>query len=292
MKKIVLAIMGCTWVALSVLAADPSALTPATPATPATPGQPASSFTPSQKEEIGKVCADYLLEHPDVLIKASQKLQENEMQAMQQKLLTAVLANKESLLNDKDAPMTKPKNAKVAVIEFFDYQCAYCHKVFPELEKVMKNNPNVQFIFKEFPIFSERWEASKYAAQMGFAVYKLGGIEAYLKYHNALFSSGKQEGQLTVDDVNKCATQAGVDLTKAKVQAAQDEKLVTEGLKSGMKMGFQFTPVFVVLPLIGATEDNTTVVPGYAPEQALQDAIKKAGGTNAAAPAPQPNGSN
>ncbi|OGO91217.1 MAG: hypothetical protein A3F10_01990 [Coxiella sp. RIFCSPHIGHO2_12_FULL_42_15] len=258
MKKAMVAAAVCLFTVMSAVAAD--------------------SFTPQQKDEIGKIASDYLIEHPEVLIKVSQKLQQKQMQAMQQRLLQSVLANKDILLNDKNTPMIKPAGANVAVIEFFDYQCAFCHKVFSEYEQIMKNNPNVMYVFKEFPIFSERWAASKYGAEMGYAVYQLGGYNAYLKYHHAIFSSGKEEGKLTVDDINHFAKQSGVDINKAKAQAGKDAGLVTDTLKFGMSLGFEFTPVFVIMPLDGANDQNTTVIPGYADQKTLQDAINKAAG--------------
>lgn len=259
MKKIVMALAVSLFALTSAVAAD--------------------AFTPQQKEEIGKISSDYLLEHPEVLIQVSQKLQQKQAEAMQQKLLQGVLAQKDQLLGDKNSPMKKPADAKVAVIEFFDYQCVFCHKIFPELEKLMQNNPDVMFIFKEFPIFSQRWAASKYAAEMGLAVYQLGGYDAYIKYHHAVFSSGKDEGKLTVDDVNRFAQEAGVNLNKAKAQAGKNADLVVNTLKFGAEIGLQFTPVLVVMPIHGANDKNTTVIPGYTNMNTLQNAVNKAGGT-------------
>ena len=60
--------------------------------------------------------------------------------------------NQAALLNDADTPAFGPENARVAVIEFFDYQCIHCSSVAPELEKVMKTHPDVRYVFKEWPI--------------------------------------------------------------------------------------------------------------------------------------------
>ena len=37
---------------------------------------PAATFTPEQEARIGKIAADYLVAHPEVLLQASQKLQQ------------------------------------------------------------------------------------------------------------------------------------------------------------------------------------------------------------------------
>ncbi|MFZ9036398.1 MAG: thioredoxin domain-containing protein [Francisellaceae bacterium] len=205
--------------------------------------------------------------------------QKNMMAEKNKQETAGVLANQKMLLDDAKTPTVGPKDAKVAVIEFFDYQCVFCHKMAPAIEKIMENNPNVKYIFKEFPIFGQRWEASQYAAEMGIAAYMLDGSETYLKYHNAVFASGKDEGKLTKADVNKAATQAGIDVTKA--QALITSKKVKEDIASDMALGMSKlnimgTPYVIVMPTSGADAGNITVIPGYAQEKDVQAAIDKA----------------
>ena len=203
------------------------------------------------------------------------------MVAQESKQVNSVLQNATALLSNIQTPTVGPKDAKVAVIEFFDYQCVFCHKVAPIMEKVMDANPNVKYIFKEFPIFGQRWEASQYAAEMGVAAYMLNGAEGYLKYHNAIFAAGVDEGKLTVKDINNVAKKVGMDVTKA--ESLIKEKKVTENIAADMKLGFdklgiQGTPAIIVMPLTGATTANTTVIPGFAAQSAIQSAIDKAQG--------------
>ncbi len=102
---------------------------------------------------MGEIAAEYLVAHPEVLVAVSQKLQE-------QQFAVRVMDNQAALLNDADTPAFGPENARVAVIEFFDYQCIHCSSVAPELEKVMKTHPDVRYVFKEWPIFGDRWKNS------------------------------------------------------------------------------------------------------------------------------------
>ncbi len=210
-----------------------------------------------------------------------QAFQQQLINQQQQKQVAGVLKSADTLLNSQHAPTVGPKNAKVAVIEFFDYNCMFCSKIAPVVEKVMDENPNVKYIFKEFPIFGQRWESSQYAAEMGLAVYQLKGAEAYIKYHNGVFATGNDEGKLTVADVKKAAAQAGVDVTKA--ESVMKDKNITGIIKSDMDLGFtqlgiQGTPAIIVMPTSGANAQNTTVIPGFAPKASIQAAIDKAQG--------------
>lgn len=52
-----------------------------------------ADFTPAQQEAIGKIAADYMLQHPEILVQVSQKLQAKQADQQQQETLSAVLAN-------------------------------------------------------------------------------------------------------------------------------------------------------------------------------------------------------
>lgn len=218
---------------------------------------------------------------PEQMQSIMQVFQKNLMTTQETKQVTSVLDNAKALLSNEQTPTIGPEDAKVAVIEFFDYQCVFCHKVAPVMEKIMDANPNIKYIFKEFPIFGQRWEASQYAAEIGIAAYMLNGAEGYLKYHNAVFATGIDEGKLKISDINDAAKKVGIDVVKA--ESLIKEKKVTENIAADMKLGFdklgiQGTPAIIVMPLTGATAINTTVIRGFAPQEAIQAAINKAQG--------------
>ena len=229
----------------------------------------ASTFTQAQKDEIGKIASDYIIKHPEVLIQASNALRDQSMQQQEQVYVKAALANQKALLEDPTTPIVGPKDAKVNVIEFFDYQCAFCSKMAAVIDQTEQANPDVKFIFKETPIFGERWEASKYGAEMGMWVYANYGSKVYKAYHNGVYATGKDEGQLTNAIVNQVATKAGVDVSKFK----PDDQYLPD-FKLFAALGFQGTPALIVMPSEGANATNTFVIPGYDPSM-LKNAIEK-----------------
>lgn len=209
----------------------------------------------------------------------------NLRQSMQQKMseerVASFLKVKDSIYNSDLTPKSNVKDPSVVIYEFFDYQCMYCSKVAPELEEIMKNNSNVQVVFGEFPIFGERAPASEYAAEVGTAIYKLYGADAYVKYHNGIFATGEDEGKLKNSTVDKVAEQASAKIDDVK-KAIKDDK-IADHLKATLKMGFedlgiQGTPFLVVAPVNGATADNTTVIGGYTDSKGIQEAVDKAQG--------------
>lgn len=228
-------------------------------------------FTPAQEARIGEIAAEYLVSHPEVVVAVSQKLQVQQEARQQLQFAVRVMDNQAALLNDADTPAFGPENARVAVIEFFDYQCVHCSSVAPELEKVMKTHPDVRYIFKEWPIFADRWENSRAAAERGLSVWKQKGAEAYVTYHNAIYTTGNNEGKLTKEDIDRAAAKAGWrDSGKESFTSAFEKNDALARM-----LGLTGTPGIIVMPVTGATPKNITVIPGAVPAERLEAAIQK-----------------
>lgn len=230
-------------------------------------------FTPEQEARIGEVAKEYLLAHPEVLIEVSQKLEAQEQSQQQMGMTAAVVQNQTALLDDKGTPSYGPLDAKVAVVVFFDYQCIYCARLAPELEKTMNNNPQIRFVFKEFPIFGQSWPESVTAAKTGLQVWQQKGADAYLKYHNAIYATGRTGGKLTDADISTAAKAVKFDSDKA-----ADVKGTLDGINTLAKnMRFGGTPALVIMPSSGGSSENITVILGLTQASELQKAIDKAG---------------
>lgn len=256
-----------------------SSLTPTALTQQANTPHPAQVFTPEQEDQIGEIAKNYLLAHPGILIEVSRKLEARQQAEQLTAMTQAVLRHQDALLDDKSTPSYGPADAKVAFIEFFDYQCSVCARQAPVIENLMKANPQVRYVFKEWPIFAQRWEPSLTAAKTGLQVWGLKGADAYLTYHNALFATGHDEGKLTNADIFG-ATNSGRKL-KGNNNGLLEALSRTDVL--AQNLGLRGTPGMIVMPVNGASTDNVTVIPGGASQSRLQAAIDKASSISIAA---------
>ncbi|BEO69151.1 hypothetical protein SMQE31_46590 (plasmid) [Serratia marcescens] len=182
------------------------------------------------------------------------------------------LARSEGITDNPGIPVTGQQTAMVMAVVFFDYQCIWCSRLAPELEKVMQANPDVRYHFMEWPAFGSRCPASLLAAKTGLQVWKTQGAQAYLRYHHALFAGGLTEGRLTGAAVEKASgklqfTPAGIGDINASLTDINDIATAT---------GFTGTPGIIIMPVSGATTENTTVFAGMTEVEPLQKAIDKA----------------
>jgi len=105
----------------------------------------ADSLSKAQKDEIGAVVRDYLIEHPEILAEAQQALETK-------RKTTLIDDNRQAIFNaPEDVSLGNPKG-KIEIAEFFDYNCGYCRHAMPAMDAIIKSNPNVRFVLKEFPI--------------------------------------------------------------------------------------------------------------------------------------------
>lgn len=235
---------------------------------------PDKTFSATQEKRIGEIAADYMRAHPDILIQMSEKLQAEQQERQSRELKSAALAQQTRILSDKNIPSWGPAEGTVMVVEFFDYQCIWCSRLAPELEKVMKANTNVRYYFMEWPVFGSRWPESLLAAKAGLQVWKEKGADAYLTYHNNIYGTGLNEGRLTQEIIEK---QSG------KINFNQHTiEVINNTLKNinqiATTTGLTGTPGVIIMPLNGATEDNTTVFSGMTEAENIQQAIIKAQG--------------
>ena len=118
------------------------------------------------------------------------------------------------------------------------------------------------------------WDIFRFPSgpQRGLSVWKQKGAEAYVTYHNAIYATGKNEGNLTKEDIDLAAAKAGWrDSGKESFTSALEKN---DALAKALSL--TGTPGIIIMPVTGATPKNITVIPGAVPAERLEAAINKA----------------
>jgi len=82
----------------------------------------ATPITGVERQAIEKIVHEYILENPEILIEASQILQEREDSSRQDQILVAMKENADQIFFDPDSPVTGTLTGDVTIVEFFDYR--------------------------------------------------------------------------------------------------------------------------------------------------------------------------
>ncbi|MDO8800372.1 DsbA family protein [Phenylobacterium sp.] len=213
---------------------------------------------------FGQKVRAYLLEHPEVIEEAVQKLQEKKIAEAANIAKAGMVKHREALERDPRDFVANP-NGKITVVEFFDYRCGYCKTSAPEILKIIRDNPDVRFVFKEFPIFGGE---STLAAQVALSpAGKAKGLDLYRSFM----------GEKALDSASIDRHLAAVGINPAQARAAGEsaavQKHISETRELAQSLGIEGTPAFIV---------GDRMVPG-ADMPALRAAIAaaKAGDTKA-----------
>lgn len=196
---------------------------------------------------FGKAVRDYLIANPEVI--------EDAQKALAQKKQLALF---EAAIADKEDPAIGAKNAKVTVVEFFDYRCPYCEHAVDWVLNQPKANKDVRVVFKEMPFLTP---VSYEASQAALAANKQG---KYAAMHLALMRTP----ELSSTSIDKAAQTAGVDVKR--MRQDMEKVSVIEHLTRVKKLSesarVESTPTFLV---------NGILIAGF-DEKALDAAISKA----------------
>jgi len=167
------------------------------------------------KDEVKAIVKEYLLENPEILVEAFNELDNRQNQANFAKLVS----------HDQD-PSVGPKDAKVTIVEFFDYNCGYCKAANDWVFKEATDRKiSVRVVFKEFPILAP---SSELAAKAALAAHKQG---KYREMHVALMKSralhgpsvdGKEDTSVSMAEIERVAKSVGLNVDKLKKDMESD----------------------------------------------------------------------
>jgi protein-disulfide isomerase len=155
----------------------------------------AQSLSPAQKQEVQGLIREYLRQHPEVVQEAIEELKRRRQAEL----------NKKILAEGRDFSVG-PTNAKVTIVEFFDYRCPYCHAAMDWVMGTLRAHPrDVRVVFKELPVLGPN---SVEASQAALAAIRQG---KYLPFHRALMGF---RGDLNTAAIDRLAKAAGMDVTR------------------------------------------------------------------------------
>jgi protein-disulfide isomerase len=201
----------------------------------------AQSISSAQRSEIEAIIKDYLLKHPEVLQEAMEELESRQTMAKAEKAKATIKEVEPILLRSPRQIVLGNPNGDVTMVEFFDYNCGFCKSAMGDMLSLMKGDPKLRVVLKEFPVLGR---ASVEAAQVAIAV-RMQDPKKYLDFHQRLLSG---RGQADKARALAAAKEAGLDMARIEKDMASDEVKATleESMKLAEPLGLNGTPSYVI----------------------------------------------
>jgi protein-disulfide isomerase len=191
----------------------------------------AAGMSNAQRAATEALVKAYILENPEIITDAVAILQKRDA------------AKRLAEAGDdlaKAFPGAEAGNPRgdVTIIEFTDYNCGFCRASVPDVQRLLKSDPNIRLIYRELPILSA---SSRSAALWALAAARQGKHKAF---HDALFANGRADEQ----NIAAAAQAAGLDMAAARKFAASPEASneIERNLAMMQQIGFNGTPTFII----------------------------------------------
>lgn len=220
----------------------------------------AAEFNPAQKAEIGMIVKDYLLANPEVLRDALAELDKRQKDEEANARLK-VVGDQSGLLfaSVNQANLGNPKGT-ATLVEFFDYNCGYCKRSLDDMAKLMKADPNLRVVLKDFPVLGP---GSVEAAHVATAVRNQFKGDKFWDFHQKLLGT---RGQIGKAQALAVAKELGADMDKLTkdLESPAITASIQEVALLADKLNLTGTPSFVV---------GTEVVVGAIPYEEMKSKV-------------------
>lgn len=153
--------------------------------------------------------------------------------------------SREMITHDPAAPVSGNASGDVTIVAFLDYNCGFCKRSAPALDRIVHDDGRIRLVYKDWPILAK---SSIYGAKLALAAKYQGKYDVA---HRALM--GLVGGDVPVDKMTAALTGAGLDMTRLTADAAAHNAeitaLITRNNAQARGMLFQGTPVYLIGPL-------------------------------------------
>src|ERR1700686_3168342 len=167
-----------------------------------------------------------------------------------------------------NGPTRGPAKASVTIVEFSDMQCPHCQKALPLIDQLLAQEPDVRFIFQNFPLPSHNW-AEKAAGYVDCAGRAAGASnDAVWKFIQKTFDDQANITEANVDEKLKgIATASGANGDEIAACATKPETKarIEASIALGKSVGVTGTPALFI---------NGQSVPGGAPVELLKKIVE------------------
>ena len=156
----------------------------------------------------------------------------------------------EAILNDPDAPEGGNPKGDVTIVAFVDYNCPFCKKSAPDLERAVAEDGQIRLVYKDWPILGE---SSVFGAQLALGAKYQNG---YVNVHKALMGI---RGHVSKEPMLEAVKAAGIDMERLQsdldATSGKISALLKRNLAQADSLGLEGTPVYLVGPFKASTLD-------------------------------------
>ena len=202
---------------------------------------PAAEVAQIDADTINPLIESYLLSDPKILQRMSVALDTTLKAESEAQASTAIASMQGLIYNDPGQVVLGNPEGDVTLVEFFDYNCGYCRGSLSDTDTLLKNDKNIRYVLKEFPILGPDSVA---ASKVSDAFRKLAP-EKYAEFSHTILASKDRASE---DSVIEVATSLGVseDALRKEMASSPNADTVKATYQLATDLGVTGTPAYVI----------------------------------------------
>ena len=126
----------------------------------------------------GYFIRSYLLEHPEILPEAMERMRAREM-------ANVVRQHRNALETPFHGAWAGAADGDVVLVEFFDYACGYCRASNPVIDRLLREDRRLKVVWREYPVLGPSSEQATFAS---LAAARAG---RFRQFYERLFAGGR-----------------------------------------------------------------------------------------------------
>jgi Protein-disulfide isomerase len=201
-----------------------------------------AEFSDQQRQAIGEIVRDYLLKNPELLQEVIAELEKRQAESQRVAQASALKETRDVLHNAPHSFVVGNPSGDVTLVEFFDYNCGYCKQALTDVQTLVKNDPKLRVVLKDFPVLGPD---SVEASRVGLAVRNQLQGEKLFDYHTKLLGT---RGRVNGERALAVAKEMGLDMARLQKDMAGSDvrSALQENAGLGDKLGLTGTPAFII----------------------------------------------
>ncbi|MEE2662389.1 MAG: DsbA family protein [Pseudomonadota bacterium] len=196
-------------------------------------------ITIKQRQLIEHINRNYVLENPEIVEAAIRKLEKNKRLAAIQADQKRVLENVTALYGDPDTPILGNPDGDISIVEFVDHGCGVCKRFHPILKELIRTDPGIRLLYKEWPILGAN---SVLASRAAIASRRQGKYKIFL---DALLGS---PSPLSTPNIMALAQSVSIKIKQLKkdMKSPKVDEILLKNYRLAERLGLNGTPSLVI----------------------------------------------
>ncbi len=166
------------------------------------------------------------------------------------------------------------KKGKITIVEYSDYECPFCNKFHPTMQKVMDEyGDHVTWVYRHFPLDALHQNA-RTLSEMSECVAEYGGEDKFWEFSDEIYGRIEAEPEIAQSE-NALAVVAEIGVNKNKVETCVENEEMADKVKKdasgGKQAGISGTPGSIFL----VKGKDPELIPGALPYESIKQKIEE-----------------